>query len=71
MTKTILLVGGPRDGKIDTVPKALQRFTILREIAPGKKMVLLGFERGYYTATGREEQDKEIFEWQGWEGEQN
>lgn len=70
MTKTILLWGGPDDGKIETVSKALTIYTVLRPLAPGK-MILIGFERGYYHETERNQDGRQVFEWQGWEGEKN
>lgn len=70
MTKTILLKGGPENGKIETVPKALTIYTVLRPLAPGK-MILIGFERGYYRQTDSIQDGRQVFEWQGWEGERN
>jgi hypothetical protein len=71
MTKSILLRGGPRDGEFAVIDSSLDEYTILRELAPGKKMVLLGFERGYYRRTLKGEQGKEVYNWAGWEGEKN
>jgi hypothetical protein len=71
MTKTILLVGGPDDGQVKVVSHDLDRYTVLREFGLSKKMVMLGFERGYYDATATFEDNKELFIWKGWEGEKN
>lgn len=71
MTKTILLRGGPDDGKTDTVDLKLVRYTVLRPLAPNSKTVLVGFERGYYDYRGESDAGRQVFEWMGWEGEKN
>jgi hypothetical protein len=71
MTKTILLQGGPKDGEVCEVASDLDCYTVLREIAPGKKIVLLGFERGYYVPDGSKVNSRHVFRWKGWEGERN
>lgn len=71
MTKKILLQGGPDDGKTYTVDFMLVRYTVLRPLAPAKNAVMIGFEKGFYDYNGRKDNDRQVLEWKGWEGERN
>lgn len=71
MTKTIRLAGGPEHGQTATVGADRSRYVVLRSVAPGKKMILLAFEKGIYMASGQFENDIEIYRWGGWEGDKN
>lgn len=70
MSKTILLQGGPENGRIEQVPDDLEIFTITRPVGPGK-IILLAFEKGYYEATRLRDGGRQVFKWKGWEGEKN
>lgn len=67
MTKTIILVQGPDDGREEAIPVENKQF-IVSHPRPVKKRVLLSMRRGVYKQTGEKDmKNREMFLWWGWE----
>lgn len=68
MTKTIILLLGPENAMVRTVPVDTEKFTVVhpKPIKPGR--VLLSMRRGIYKGSGQYDiLNREMFTWEGWE----
>lgn len=71
MTKTIILVQGPGDGRIEQVPADKKEFITVHNERPTTK-VMLTVRTGLYLQTGEYDGfGRELFLWQGWQDLQN
>lgn len=67
MTKDIVLVGGPEDGRQVSVPNDQKIYTIVQPIKTnGFKILLTSTQQGEYQQTGEYSGMMEIFAWKGW-----
>jgi hypothetical protein len=67
MTKNIILVGGPEDGRQLSVPNDQKIYTIVQPVkADGMKILLTSTQQGEYQQTGEYAGMNEIFTWKGW-----
>jgi hypothetical protein len=67
MTKNIILVGGPEDGRQLSVSKDQKVFTIVQPVkVDGMKILLTSTQQGEYQQTGEYSGMNEIFAWKGW-----
>jgi hypothetical protein len=67
MTKNIILVGGPADGRLVAVPHDQKSYTIVQPIkTDGLKILLTSTQQGEYQQTGEYSGAMEIFTWKGW-----
>lgn len=67
MTKNIVLVGGPEDGRQITVPAIQSVYTIVRPLQTnGISIMLTSTQQGEYQQTGEYSGMNEIFTWKGW-----
>jgi hypothetical protein len=67
MTKNIILVGGPEDGRQLSVPYDQKIYTIVQPFkADGMKILLTSTQHGDYQQTGEYSGMNEIFTWKGW-----
>lgn len=67
MTKNIVLVGGPEDGRQITVPNDQKIYTTVQPIkTDGFKIMLTSTQQGEYQQTGEYSGMCEIFAWKGW-----
>lgn len=68
MTKTIILVQGPADGRVETVPADRKQYLVIhpKPLKAGK--IILSMQQGAYQQTGEYDGwGRELFLWQGWE----
>jgi hypothetical protein len=67
MSKSIILVGGPDDGRQLTVPSDQKAYTIVNPIKTnGFSILLTSTQQGEYQQTGEYSGLMEIFAWKGW-----
>lgn len=67
MTKTIILSGGPEDGKLVTVQESqIQYFITTKPRASLTNSLLLSGETGLYEQSGEVIDGQEVFVWKGW-----
>jgi hypothetical protein len=67
MTKTILLSGGPDDGRHVDIPEENTIHIIYKQMNPiGKTAGIVGAKKGVYKA-GEHRLGVQVFTWVGWE----
>jgi hypothetical protein len=67
MTKNIILVGGPDDGRQLSVSNDQKIYTIVNPIKTnGLSILLTSTQQGEYQQTGEYSGMNEIFAWKGW-----
>jgi hypothetical protein len=69
MTKTIILAGGPDDGRTETIDCALTSFKVVHPKPINLQQVVLNMRIGVYQQTGEYDWTREIFTWTGWQEE--
>jgi hypothetical protein len=66
LSKNIILVGGPEDGRQLSVPHDQRIYTIVQPIkTDGFKILLTSTQQGEYQQTGEYSGAMEIFTWKG------
>jgi len=67
LTKNIILVGGPDDGRQLSVPGNQKIYTIVSPVKTnGHSILLTSTQQGEYQQTGEYSGMIEIFTWKGW-----
>lgn len=67
MTKTIVLVGGPEDGRTAKVDATAKTYTVVQPLKTnGFQIMLTSTQQGTYQQTGEYSGMNEIFTWKGW-----